>query len=179
MTTPRDATTLALRWLCHDLATPISTLVTAAELLGDTADPEINQLISDATRRLAARLRLVRLALGAGDTTMAPAALGRLLRDGLPDTPLTLALEAAPPASIIAGAALILADLHRPSPLYIGPASVHWTNDHPLAANATAALQGRPTDDPRSAVIGHIARLAAAQGWSLRPLPSGIALDPA
>jgi hypothetical protein len=64
-----------VRWLCHDLATPIASVMTASELLDDKPDPEINELIQFGARRLTGRLRLVRLALGAADAAMSSAAL--------------------------------------------------------------------------------------------------------
>ena len=46
---------LLVKWLTHDLASPIATVLTASELLSDTPDAEINGLVTDAARRLAAR----------------------------------------------------------------------------------------------------------------------------
>ncbi len=167
---------LVVRWLCHDMATPVATLLTASELLGDTGDAEINGLITAAIRKLSARLRLVRLALGAAGSSMGAAALAKLLHEGLPDTPLTLDLDAAPdlPASLVSGAALILADISRSAPLVIDAAGARWTNDHPLPETAAKALAGKPEADGRSAMIGLIGAHARSTGWALQAEAAGL-----
>jgi hypothetical protein len=55
-----DVTQFLVRWLCHDLATPIASVMTASELLDDTPDAEINELIQFGARRLASRCRCPR-----------------------------------------------------------------------------------------------------------------------
>ncbi|MBB6227951.1 hypothetical protein FHS79_002133 [Polymorphobacter multimanifer] len=168
---------LVVRWLCHDMATPVATLLTASELLGDTGDAEINGLITAAIRKLSARLRLVRLALGAAGNSMNAAALAKLLGEGLPDTPLALDLDGNPdlPASLVSGVALILSDISRTAPLAIDPAGARWTNDHPLPDTAARALDGNPEADGRSAMIGLIAAHARSTGWALQAQGSGVA----
>ena len=57
-----DLSHWVVRWLCHDLATPIASVMTASELLDDVKpDAEINELIMTGAQRLTGRLRLVRL----------------------------------------------------------------------------------------------------------------------
>lgn len=183
MTSPIDpapsTSALVVRWLCHDMATPVATLLTASELLGDQPDPEINDLITAAIRRLSARLRLVRLAMGSA-SNMSPTVLEKLLHEGLPDTPMTLALPAeGPPASVIAGAALILADINRAAPQRIDATGARWTNDLALPETAAQALAGKPTPEGRSAMIALVAAQSATAGWRLTPEASGMAFTPA
>lgn len=174
-TTEASSAALVVRWLCHDLASPVATLLTASELLGDQPDPEINELITAAIRRLSARLRLVRLAMGT-TSPMGTNALEKLIHEGLPDTPMTLSLPAeAPPASVIVGAALILSDINRAAPQRIDPAGARWTNDHPLPAAVAEALSGSQASDGRSAMIALVAAQAVIGGWRLKPDTSGVA----
>ena len=85
---------LLVKWLTHDFATPIATVMTASELLGDVADAEINGLVADAAKRLGGRLQLVRAAMAPGSGPMGAAGFEKLLRAGLHDTPLTFAMAA-------------------------------------------------------------------------------------
>ena len=68
---------LFVKWLTHDLATPIATVMTASELLGDQPDPEINGLVQEGAARLGARLRLIRTAFAPGNAPIAGPALAR------------------------------------------------------------------------------------------------------
>lgn len=167
-----------VRWLCHDMASPIATLLTASELLGEAGDAEINELITAAIRRLSARLRLVRMALGSSSTMTVPA-LQKLLAEALPDTPLTLDLTAAsPPASIVASAALILTDINRVADLTITDSSAFWPSKKPLPDTVVDALTSKSTEDPRSAMVTLAAAQANAAGWQLKPAAAGITFAP-
>jgi hypothetical protein len=172
-----DRSALVVRWLCHDMATPVATLLTASELMGDSGDPEINDLITAAIRRLSARLKLVRLALGSA-STMSPQALEKIFQDSLTDTPLVLSLSdepEAPPSSVIAAAGLLLAELQRNAPLTIDADGARWTPGLPMAEMATLALSGKPDERPRSAMIALIADQSRASGWELQPKADGVA----
>ncbi|WP_416908402.1 MAG: hypothetical protein ACMVO5_01920 [Polymorphobacter sp.] len=173
--TKSDPTQSALvaRWLCHDLASPIATLLTASELLGDQGDPEINSLITQAIRRLAARLKLVRLAMGSAAVMSAPP-LEKLFAEALPDTSVTLDLPAnAPSANVIAASVLILAELSRTTPISVTAKGAHWTDETP-AAKALAAALSRVSDEPRGSMIALAAAQAKASGWTLAPHPAGL-----
>lgn len=173
-TSETEATARVVRWLCHDMASPIATLLTASELLGGDGDEEINALITAAIRRLSARLKLVRLSLGTVATMAAPA-LHKLLTEALNDTPLKLALsDASPPASIVGAAALILADLNRLAEITINDSGAHWASGAPLPPLIVEALSGQPGDDPRSHMVALAAAQAKLAGWRLAAEPSGI-----
>lgn len=181
MTTPAKtedcethATARVVRWLCHDKASPIATLLTASELLGGEGDEEINALITAAIRRLAGRLKLVRLALGTV-STMATPALQKLLTEALDDTPLMLTLSsAAPPASIVGATALILADFNRLAEIAIDDHGARWTSGAPLPPLVVEALSGQPGEDPRSHMVALAAAQARSAGWQMVAAPSGI-----
>jgi hypothetical protein len=150
---------LVVRWLCHDMATPVSTLLTASELLGDSGDAEINALITAAIRKLSARLRLVRLAMGTPGSGLTSAVLEKLFAEALPDTPVTLALPDAdgPPVSQIAGAVLILSDLNRLAPVMVDGQGARWPEGHRLPETALQALAGNGEDSARAAMIALVA----------------------
>ncbi len=169
-----------VRWLCHDMATPISTLLTASELLSDTGDQEINDLITAAIRRLSARLRLVRLAMGSRSMTMATGALEKLLAEALPDTQVALALpeDAALPASLVAGAALILSEVAARAPLAIDGDGARWTGGQALPALVLNALAGTTQSDARSAMIALVAEQVHAGGWTFEPAADGLNFRP-
>ena len=173
-----DDGALAMRWLCHDMATPIATLLTASELLSDQGDSEINELICAAIRKLSARLRLVRLAMGSR-STLAPAALARLLAEALPDTPLGLDIadDAPLPANVLAGAALILSDLGGPAGFDIDVQGARWRDGRALPETAQAILQGAPATDARTAMIALVARHAQANGRRLSAGPGGLVFE--
>lgn len=167
---------LVMRWLCHDMATPIATLVTASELLYGHGDSEINELIVAAIRKLSGRLRLVRLALG-NQTSMARPALAKLLAEALPDTPVQLGEDDAVPANVLAGAALILSDLGGPAPFTLDMAGARWREGRALPESAVAALAGAPSEDARSAMIALVAHQAQASGWRLVPGAGGLGFE--
>ncbi|WP_439532849.1 hypothetical protein [Polymorphobacter sp.] len=172
---PVPDASLVVRWLCHDMATPVATLLTASELLGDSGDAEINELITAAIRKLSARLRLVRLALGTASGGLAAGAMERLLNEALPDTPLQLSLDArtTPPSSQIAGAALVLSDLNRLSPLEIDADGARWTNGQLLPEAAAKAIAG-DASDARAAMIALVAAQNRRAGLTLVAEPSGL-----
>ena len=171
---------VVVRWLCHDMANPVSTLLTASELLADSCDSEINGLITEAIRKLAARLRMVRMAMGSSSTLAQPA-LEKLLAEALTETPVRLALSAntAVPGSLVAGAALILSELAARAALFIDDKGAHWTDGRMLPENAVAALEGRETGDARSAMIALVAAQARVGGWVLEAQASGLGFQQA
>jgi hypothetical protein len=159
---------LLVKWLTHDFATPIATVMTASELLGDVADAEINGLVSDAARRLGARLRLVRAALAPGDSPIGGAALETLIRAGIEGTALswdrsndesTSATDGRY-AAIIAGAAMLLADVRRGQALTVTATGVRYATPAALPDAVAAALAGGPATDSRSAVAAMLAAAA-------------------
>lgn len=177
-TSETEATARVVRWLCHDMASPIATLLTASELLGGEGDAEINALITAAIRRLSGRLKLVRLALGTVATMSTPA-LQKLLAEALDDTPLNLTLSgAAPPASIVGAAALILADINRLAEITIDDRGARWTSGASLPPLIVEALNGQPGDDPRSHMVALAAAQAKLAGWHFAAAPSGISYSP-
>lgn len=151
-----DTTQFLVRWLCHDLATPIASVMTASELLDDdTPDAEINELVTSGARRLAARLRLVRLALGAADSAMSSAALEKLVREGLEGTRISwnFAGDAVGGmASLVACAAVLTADLNRARALAIGNGGITGDGDCTWPDSVAPALAGGPATCNRSAV---------------------------
>lgn len=174
-----DLAGLMVKWLTHDLASPIATAMTASELLSDAPDAEINGLVVDATKRLAGRLRLIRAALAPGQSPMGAIALENLIRGGIDGTPLTWSRTTAdadaPTAALIAGIALLLADLRRGQPLAITETGIHWPAPHALPDTVTAALSGHPATDTRAAVAQMLAATAAHAGLVLTATADGVA----
>ena len=169
---------LLVKWLTHDLATPIATVMTASELLGDTPDPEINGLVSDGAKRLGARLRLIRAALAPGDAPVGGAAFRKLISEGVEGTALTWAIPADTPdvpAALIAGAAMLMADVRRGQPLTIAPDSVRWPGAAVFSDAVTAALTGAPAIDSRSAIAEMLVATAARAGVALAIEADGLA----
>lgn len=171
---------LLVKWLTHDLATPIATVMTASELLGDTADVEINGLITDAARRLGGRLQLVRAALAPGAASAGAGGIEKLLRGGLQGTPLTVAIDpgdvfTGPVAAVMTSAALLLADLRRFEPLVIAAGSARWATPALLPDAVAAALAGADATDARSALAAMVAGVAARAGLVLRSIDDGLA----
>lgn len=166
------------KWLCHDLATPAATVMTASELLGPVSDPEINGLVQDGARRLVARLRLIRAAFGPGTAPLGAAALERLVRDGLGDTPLGWARPgdaSGPEVSFIAAAAMLLADLARGSALTVNADAIRWEKPRELPENIASALGGGAVTDARSAVAAMVRTAAGNAGVVFRVEGDGIA----
>lgn len=174
-----DPTALLVKWLLHDFATPIATMMTASELLGPVADEEINGLVHDAAKRLGARLRLVRAALAPGEAPMGAAALERLLRDGLDGTPVDW--QRAPQdtdgatAAMIAGSALLLADIRRDAALTITDRGVRWGTPSALPETVGSALVGAPATDSRSALAARVVAATLRAGHHLTATADGLA----
>ncbi len=173
-----DTTSLVVRWLCHDLATPIASMLTASELLDDqTPDAEINELVIGGARRLSARLRLVRLALGAADSAMSAAALHRLIAAGLDGMAINWAFSGdadAATAPLVAGSALLVADLNRLRGLTISNQGVATDGPANWPDSVAAALAGAAPQCTRGAVAALLAARAAALGKKLVGDSSGL-----
>lgn len=168
---------LLVRWLTHDLASPVATALTASELLGDRADAEINGLVQEATRHLAGRLKLIRTALAPGEGALGDASLRKLLTGGLGEVALDWQRSGdctGAEAALIAGAALLMADLRRGQGLVVGDARVAWGTDWAWPPAISAALSGAPPADPRAALAAMLATAAARAGWTLRAEPTGL-----
>ncbi|MEI6419310.1 MAG: hypothetical protein WCO82_09595 [Sphingomonadales bacterium] len=165
---------LLVRWLCHDMATPIASVMTASDLLSEEPDVEINELVQHGTRRLAGRLRLLRLALGGSEGGADGAALASIVRDGLDGVPVDWQRMAAGQAVVVAGAALLLADLNRNRPLLVADTSVTYDRDVTLPPAVEAALAGAAPVCTRSAVAAMLGVHAGRAGVSLAVLGNGI-----
>jgi hypothetical protein len=170
---------LLVKWMTHDFASPIATVMTASELLSDTPDAEINGLVLDGARRLGARLRIVRAALAPGDSPVGGAALERMIREGLDSTAVTWARTASDTdgsqAAIIAGAALLLADLRRGQGIVVTDTDVRWTMPAALPDSVALALAGGEPTDTRAAIAAMLAAAAARAGLVLTATADGIA----
>ncbi len=166
---------LLVKWLTHDFASPIATVMTASELLSDVPDAEINGLVQDGAKRLGARLRLVRAALAPGDAPVGGAALERLVREGIEGTPVIWAVAGDAPAAIVAGAAMLLADLRRGQRLTVTAAGVHWDAAFALPAAIVHALAGGAPVDGKAAVAAMLAAAANRAGLAVTVTPEGIA----
>jgi hypothetical protein len=168
---------LFVKWLTHDLATPVATVMTASELLGNQPDPEINGLVQDGAARLGARLRLIRTAFAPGNAPIAGPALAKVIADAI-QGPLVWqhqspGLDGAE-AAMIAGAALLLADLRRGEPLTITDTAAHWSTAFALPAAVVASLDGTEPADTRSAVAAMVAASARAAGRVITATADGI-----
>lgn len=173
-----DLATYLTKWLCHDLATPAATVMTASELLGAVADPEITELVQDGAKRLVTRLRLVRAAFGPGGGPLSAAALERLVRDGLGDTPLDWQRPgdaSGDAVALVASAALLLADVARGAPLTVTPDSIHWAGPRALPDTVVDGLKGSTPTDARGAVAAMVAIAAARLGVAVTVTADGIA----
>lgn len=173
-----DTTQYLVRWLCHDLATPIASVMTASELLDDeTPDAEINELIQSGARRLTARLRLVRLALGAGESAMASSALHKLVAAGLEGTDVTWdfagdAVDGMAP--LVAGCALFAADLNRTRAITVAQDGVSVAGGCSWAESVAVAFAGAPPTCNRSAVAAMLVQAAARAGRQLTCSDKGL-----
>lgn len=167
---------LVVRWLLHDLATPVATVMTASELLSDMPDPEISELVQLGARRLAGRLKLVRTALVPPEDAMGGAALEKLVREGLEGTAIDWRLgDAGQRAGVVAGAALLLADLRRGQALTIGDGGVFTAAPGPVPERVATVLAGGAPVDNLGAVAAMVASAAAKAGVTLRLTETGIA----
>jgi hypothetical protein len=172
-----DVSHYLVRWLCHDLATPIASVMTASELLDDTPDAEINELIRFGAKRLTARLRLVRLALGAAESDMAGGQLERLIKDGLDATSVDWSWEGDATggmATLIAGCTILVADLNRTRPLAVGPDGVSVAPSCTWPEPVAAVFAGTPPSCNRGAVAAMLMEAASRSGKTLHTTPQGI-----
>ncbi len=165
-----------VRWLTHDLASPIATMMTLSELLSDTPDHEINGLVQDAARGMAARLRLIRSVLAPGDSPVGGAALEKLLRDGIGSTPIKWASTPGEGhnSHVIAGTAMLLADLRRNHALTVTASEAHWDTPFSLPKAVIAALAGGNPSDGRSGLAAMLLAAATKAGMTLKIVPDGI-----
>jgi len=173
-----DMSHYLVRWLCHDLATPIASVMTASELLNDKPDPEINDLILFGARRLSGRLRLLRLALGAADGAMGSAALERLIREGLEGTIVDWAFvgdasDGMP--AVVAGSAMLLADLNRARPITITPTAVIVAQGCTWPDSVAAVFSGAPAQCNRGAAAAMVVAAAHRAGRELSHSANGLA----
>jgi hypothetical protein len=167
-----------VRWLCHDLATPIASVMTASELLDDKPDPEINELIQFGARRLSGRLRLLRLALGAADGAMGSGALERLIREGLEGTTVDWAFvgdagDGMP--AVISGCAMLLADLNRTRALTITPTAVIVAQGCTWPDSVAAVFSGAQPECNRGAAAAMVVAAAHRAGRQLTCSINGLA----
>ncbi|MBC7505375.1 MAG: hypothetical protein H7267_06590 [Sandarakinorhabdus sp.] len=173
-----DLPALLSKWLCHDLATPAATVMTASELLGADGDAEINGLVQDGAKRLVARLRLIRAAFAPGGGPMAASVLETLVRDGIDGTPLTWNRPgdaSGAEAALVAGAAMLLADLARGNAVTVTATGVHWDAPRALPEACVTALTGGNPADSRAAVAAMVAAAAARAGHEATATADGIA----
>ena len=171
---------LLVRWLTHDLASPVATALTASELLGDRGDAEINGLVQDAARHLAGRLKLIRTALAPGEGALGDAALRALLAGGLGEVALDWRRSGdctGAEAAMIAGAALLMADLRRGRGLTVTGAGVHWHDTWDWPPAIVAALAGSPPGEPRAALAAMVAAGAGRAGHRLSVRSTGLAWE--
>lgn len=172
-----DTSHYLVRWLCHDLATPIASVMTASELLDDQPDPEINELIRHGARRLSARLRLVRLALGAAESALGNAQLQKLVREGLDDTPIDWSLSVDADngmATLVAGAAMLVADLNRTRGLVVSDGGVTVASGCNWPAAVAAVFDGAEPACNRGAVAAMLLAAAGRAGKRLRADNQGL-----
>ena len=109
---------------------------------------------------------------------MAASALEKLVRGGLDGTPLTWARPgdaSGAEAALVAGAALLLADLSRGSAITVSVAGVYWDSPRALPDACTAALTGNDPADSRAAVAAMVAAAAARAGHVATATADGIA----
>lgn len=173
-----EPTQFLVRWLSHDLATPIASVLTASELLDDTTpDPEINELVMSGARRLAARLKLVRLALGAADSALSSVALEKLVRDGLEGTRIDWQFHgdaAGSLAALLAGCALLTADLNRQRALTISNRGVTTDADCTWPDSVAAVFAGAPASCNRGAVAAMLMAAAARADQNITCYSKGL-----
>lgn len=173
-----DIASYLSKWICHDLATPAATVLTASEMLDTVADPEITGLVHDGAKRLVVRLRLIRAAFGPGGGAMSAAALERLVRDGLGDTPVDWQRSGdanGDAVALVCGAALLLADVARGVPLTVTANGVHWAAPRSLPDVVTNVLNGGTADDARGAVAAMVALAATRNNLAATVTADGIA----
>lgn len=156
-----------MKWLCHDLATPVATILTASELLGPDEDQEIRDLVGDGAKRLAARLRLIRAALAPASSSTAGPALARLIAEATGAqanwSGSVEPLESAT-ASVLAGLALAL-----PGREVMLADRALRVDGRPPPADVMAALSGETDAQAgnHAALAATVAAMAAAAGLRL------------
>ena len=159
-----------MRWLCHDLATPVATILTASELLGPEEDQEIRDLVTDGARRLAARLRLIRAALAPAGSSVAGPALAKLIAEGTGGQAVWAGSSepvGSAQAAVLAGLALAL-----PGRAVTLAEQGIRVDGRPPAAGVIAALSGETDDHPGNHAALAAAVAAAAAGAGLRLVAS-------
>ena len=76
---------------------------------------------------------------------------------------------------MIAGAALLLADLRRGEPLTITDTAAHWPTPGAITDSVAASLGKAEPTDTRAAVAAMVAASAAAAGFVVTATVDGIA----
>jgi hypothetical protein len=173
-----DIASYLSKWICHDLATPAATVLTASELLGTGADPEITGLVHDGAKRLVMRLRLIRAAFGPGGGAMSAPALEKLVREGLGDTPVDWQRggdASGDTVALVCGAALLLADVARGVPLTVTGTAVRWAAPRSLPDSVADGLNGGTPADARGAVAAMVALAAGRNNLAVTVTADGIA----
>lgn len=167
-----------VRWLCHDLATPVGGVLTASELMDPaTADAELVELVQGGSRRLAGRLQLLRVGLGAAGSPMGNTALEKLVRCGLDGVAITWQRSGdadGDTAALVAGTALLAADQFRLRALVVGNAAIAVAGGCAWPESVAAALAGDVPHCNRGAVAALIAATAARLGVRLAPTANGL-----
>jgi hypothetical protein len=171
-------TPLFVKWLTHDLATPIATVLTASELLSDQPDVEINGLVQEAAARLANRLKLIRAAFAPGAAPMSSAALAKLVQAGIDGVGLdwqrTPTDVDGPTAAVIAGATMLLGDVRRGQPLTVTDSGVHCATPAALSESVTASLGGAAPVDSRSSLAAMLIAAATKAGMHIEMTGNGL-----
>jgi hypothetical protein len=167
-----------VKWLCHDLATPVGGVLTASELMDPaTADAELVELVQGGARRLAGRLQLLRVGLGAAGSPMGNAALEKLVRAGLDGVAIDWQRSGdadGDTVALVAGAALLVADQFRLRALVVGNAGISVAGGAAWPESVAAALAGDAPLCNRGAVAGRIADSAARLGLRLVATANGL-----
>lgn len=172
-----NVTSLFVKWITHDLATPAATVMTASELLGAHGDAEINGLVQGGAKRLVARLRLIRAAFAPGSAPLAAAALERLLRDGIDGTPIGWAHPAdasGVEAAMVAGSALLLTELAKGIAVTVTPDGVSWDTPPPAGAALVHAFTDLDPTESRSALAAMVRDAGKRAGLTVTATPAGI-----
>lgn len=173
-----DVASMFAKWITHDLATPAATVLTASELLGPDGDAEINGLVHGGAKRLVARLRLIRAAFAPGTAPMAATALERLLREGIPSTPITWARPAdanGVEAALVAGAVLLVTELAKGAAVTVKPEGVTWDAPQPAGETLVRAFADPEPADGRAALAAMLRQVATREGRTVKAMTAGVA----
>lgn len=158
-----------VRWLCHDLATPNASVMTAIELLHNAKpDAEMNELIMSGAQRLTGRL--LRLALGANENALSGAPLGELFMAGLDDTWVDWQFSGV----AIGGIAPLVAELNQTRALAVTDDGVKVPQGCIWPDSVAAVFAGSPVSDNRSAVAAMPMATAKKVGKTLSPNDKGL-----